>query len=135
MEGTQDREKQLVESFKVLSEDKVIKKKNLALTQERLDKTEKELIELLDAQGKKRSASYEGIGSVTRVEPQLRVSIRKGGERSLFDYLKSDNREDLIKTTVHASSLSTYCKELIKKGKELPPGTNHYFQEWLQFHK
>ena len=82
--------------------------------------TEAKLIELMELNGAKTTAKYDGIGSFSRLEPRVYASFRKENERAVFDYLTEQGRQDMIKPTVHPQSLSAFVKECLENGKQLP---------------
>jgi hypothetical protein len=131
------KERQLVEKFISFSAE--VKRQSALLKEKEgeLAQIEADLMELLDDQGKKSSARYEGVGHVTCVEPVPRASVVKGQEDILFAYLRKIGREDLIKTSVHAGSLSTLVKESLKQvaegvsEAEIPPGITYYMDRRL----
>lgn len=134
-EGIQNQgERKLVERYASLCED--VNSLTIQLTEKKktLEQVESDLIELLDAGNKKSSARYRGIGWVTCVEPKLYASIKKGEEELLFDHLRSLGRDDLIKTTIHTSALSSYVRDAIKNnGAAILPGINYYFKRTMLF--
>jgi len=46
--------------------------------------------------------------------------VHKAEEDELFTYLKELGRSDLIKDKIHWKTLTTFAKERLEKGKELP---------------
>lgn len=90
---------------------------------EQLDAVEAELIDLLNDENKKSSGRFKGVGHVTCLEPSVgNAYILKGQEEVLFEFLRNDEREDLIKTSVHHTSLAAYIGQRIKAGLDAPPG-------------
>ncbi len=63
--------------------------------------------------------SIEGVGTVS-LHPVTQVSVRKGMQQSLQDWLKTEDAGDLIKLNVNASTLKAYINERITKGEEYP---------------
>lgn len=107
----------------------------LKLVKEELIKTESLLIEALNAEGKEASARYEGIGFVSLSKPQLFASYLKDNEETVFEFVRSQGREDLIKPTIHARSLSSYVGELIERGEKVPEYVNYYLKPQLKFYE
>lgn len=132
----EDRERQLVEKFIKVSAEIKISSSILNEKKKELEQVEADLMELLDDQGKKSSARYVGVGFVTCVEPVPRASVISGREEELFAYLRKIGREDMVKTTVHAGSLSVLVKECLKSiaegmDTEVPPGITYYMDRRL----
>lgn len=90
------------------------------------EKAQFALIEYLEDKGAKSTAKYQGIGCVTLVKPRLYAQCNKEHEKKLFAFLKEQHREDLIKTSVHGGSLSSFIKECLGEGLELP--------EFIKYH-
>ena len=86
------------------------------------------LIEALTAQEKTATATYEGVGYATLVKPAVRASYQKENEQTVFDYLKSIDRADLIKVSINDKSLSGFVRERLEKGEEIPETINYYLQ-------
>lgn len=132
-EKPNDIERQLIESFATLNKLKDQLSLDLKATQEKLDATEAELMQLLDDQNKKSSSTYIGLGHVTCVDPTPYARIEKGQEDILFASLRDMGREDLIKETVNTNSLSVLVRECIKLAKQVPAGCSYYLKRRLQF--
>lgn len=135
-EGTANpTERELVERF-VAAETEVEQLKNqLKEANDRLEKANDDLLKLLDDDDKKSSAKYEGLGHVTKVDGAAQASIEKGRQEEVLQFLKENGREDMIKTTVAAPTLSTYVRECLKNNDPLPPGVTFYKPRWINFYK
>ena len=94
---------------------------------------EAELIDLLNDENKKSSAKFKGIGHVTCMDPTVsNAYIEDGKEDVLFEFLRNDEREDLIKTSVHHTSLAAYINQKLKDGQEAPPGAGYILKQKLR---
>lgn len=93
-----------------------------------MEKVKGEIIEYMEDTGKERTASYEGLGSISLCQPTPRARVEKGKEDELFNYLTDVGRTDLIKTSIHPATLSSYVRELIEEGGEIP----EYISVWMQ---
>ncbi len=91
------------------------------------------LIELLEAQNKDKTAVYEGVGSCTKLKPRLYARFDKDNEEQIFQFLRTEKRDDLIKESVHAGSLSSYVKERLGEGKPIPEIIKYIFVPSLRF--
>ena len=127
-------ERELVVTFRDAKSE--LKKLKEATTQAQLkcDKIESELLELLRAQDKDATARYEGLGFVGVNRPAVYASYKEGDRIELLKFLRSRKRQDLIKQTVNARSLSSFVKELLDGGKKIPDCINYYLKTGLRFY-
>lgn len=95
-------------------------------------KAESALIELLEANGAEATAHYEGVGHFKLMRPRLYANVTKDNQEKLFAYLGEIGREDLIKTTVMPQTLSTFVKERIEEGQEIPEFIGYYLKNSLR---
>jgi hypothetical protein len=107
----------------------------LKIATEKLDHIEAQLISLLEDDGKTASARYEGLGHVCIVDGAAFASIEKGRQEEVMDFVKSIGREDMIKTSIHSSTLSTFVRECLKRNDPLPPGVTFYKPKTLRLYK
>ncbi len=89
---------------------------------------ESSLEELMDADDKTTTAEYEGVGKVVAANPQLYASVLAENREKLYDFLRGEDREDMIKTSVAGGSLSSLVKQMIQDGKELPAFITYYIK-------
>ena len=107
----------------------------LKIATEKFEGLESQLISLLEDDGKSASAKYDGLGHVCIVEGAAFASIEKGRAEDVMDYVRKIGREDLIKTSIHSSSLSTFVRELLKMNEPLPPGVTFYKPKTLRVYQ
>lgn len=100
----------------------------LTLARQKLEFTKQQLIEVMTSQSKERTATYEGIGFVSLMRPKVRARVLKENESLLFEFLASVGRDDIIKETVNAHTLSSFVKERLENGEEVPDFINYYLQ-------
>src|SRR3990167_10061302 len=81
---------------------------------------EMKLIEALTNTGADQTAKYSEIGYVKMGKPKVYASCVEANKDALKEHLRKAGREDMIKETVAAPSLSAYVGELIEGGKEVP---------------
>lgn len=98
------------------------------------DDIEATLIKILQDEGKNATARYEGLGHLTLINGAAHASIQKGWQGAVKDYLKAIGREDLIKETIAAASLSAFVRECLKQNTEIPPGVTFYSPQYLNFY-
>lgn len=92
------------------------------------------LIESLQARNAEATARYDGVGFASLVKPRLYASFNKEFEPNVFEYLKGQGREDLIKETVNAQSLSGFVNELIGSGKTPPEFIKYYLKQSVRIY-
>ena len=91
------------------------------------DRAEHALLEWLETEGKS-SVDYDGIGRFSVMKPRLYASCTIENQEQLRDYLVAEGRDDLIKTTVNSNSLSTFVKEKVTEGNDIPDFINTYYK-------
>ncbi len=129
-----DREKELLLRLKKAKSKRDMLKQECKQAQDDYDRLESELITLLEDQQAVATAKYEGLGYAQLQTPRLYANCRKDDMDKLFVFLKEQQREDLIKTTVMSQSLSTFAKECIENGNELPEFINYYLKPQLRLY-
>ena len=121
-------ERGMVERLRSAKEKRDSLRLSLTEAQKELDLAEAELLEHLENHDKERTAKYEDLGYVSRVKPKVYASYQKEQEQEVFRYLCSIGRDDIIKPTVHGSSLSALVREFLEEGKEVPRFINYYMK-------
>lgn len=94
-----------------------------------------ELIELLRANGKEATAKYEGLGFVSLGKPQLYASYKKDNQDTIFDWVKSLGREEIIKDSIHPATFSSFVSELLAENKPLPEEVSYYLKPNVKFYE
>lgn len=130
-----DREKELVTDYRTAKEAHTMASKAEKEAKARVLNLEEELITLMVDKGIERTAKYEGLGFVTLNKPKVRASCSEDNKYELFAFLKDVSREDMIKTSVHPGTLSTFIKEILDEGKEPPKFVSYYLQNSLTLTK
>lgn len=92
------------------------------------------LVETMEDMNLEATARYEGIGYCKLMKPRLYASYKKENEEDLFGYLKKEGREDLIKPSVHAASLSGFVSELVEAGKPIPEAISFYMKKSIRLY-
>ncbi len=95
------------------------------------DKAEYNLLEYMEDKEIERTAHYSGIGYVTKKKPSIHASCSAENKEKLFEFLKERGRDDMIKTDVNASSLSSFTKQEIESGNPIPEFISYYIKNKL----
>lgn len=106
---------------------------SLSLAQQEFDKAESELIELLNARNATKTAEYDGVGHATLLKPKLYASVLKENQDKLFQFLREQRRDDLIKEVVNPQSLSGFVRETLDSGQKVPEFINYYLKTGAKF--
>lgn len=128
-------EKELVVEFSATKEalDSVKEKeKELNI---KLESLKLKISELMEAQNKDRTASYEGVGFISAEKPKIRARYKKENETLVFTELEKIGRADLIKQSIHPSSLASFVGECLELNHSIPQGIDYYLQPQLKLYK
>ena len=128
-------EKQLVTEYSKACTAVELTKEDLKQYEKDRDDLEQQLINHLRGMDAKSTAKYEHLGHVTAMKPRFYASCAQGNNEELFDYLKAADRAELIKETVHPSSLSSFIKSQLEEGIHPPEFVSYYFKESVKFYK
>ena len=127
-------ERDLVAQFRRAKEKRDNLKDDLKAAQVEYDMTESRLIELLESNSAISTAKYEGLGYAQIQKPRLYASCKEENMERLFDFLREKAREDLIKTTVMPQTLSSFVKECIETGIEIPDYVSYYLKTSIRLY-
>lgn len=119
-------EKELVLEYKLAKDEVERLDEESKKAKDRFEKAQAKLVEELQTKGASKTAKYDGIGTITLMKPL--VGARSENEDVLFEYLKKIGRDDLIKPTVHHKTLSSFVKEMLENGKEIPDFIEYWFK-------
>lgn len=128
MNEVEAREKDLLERLVALYKKSDELDQQLKATNEEYDRVEAQLYEYLENCDKEKTASYTGIGYATVCKPKVRASVTNDQMEAFKKYLGRIKRRDLLKETVHASTLAVFVKDLIDQGKPVPECVSYYLQ-------
>ena len=127
-------ERDLVAQFRRAKEKRDNLKDDLKDAQAEYDMTESRLIEFLESNSAISTAKYEGLGYAQIQKPRLYASCKEENTERLFDFLREKAREDLIKTTVMPQTLSSFVKECIETGIEIPDYVSYYLKPSIRLY-
>ena len=107
---------------------------NLTRAKDVKNEAEGKLIEAMDAREIK-SFKIEGLGNVSRRE-SLYVNVKKDDMPQLLQFVDEEaGRPDLIKRTIHPSSLRSFVMQRIKDGEGVPAFITQYYKPGLTITK
>lgn len=119
-------ERELVLEYSQAKEEVEATEETLKKAKDRFDKAQAKLVEELQTKGASQTAKYDGIGRITILQPL--IGARSMNEDALFDYLKQIGRDDLMKVSVHHKTLSSFVKEMLDGGQEIPDFIEYWFK-------
>lgn len=119
-------EKELVLEYKLAKDEVERLEDESKKAKSRFEIAQAKLVEELQSKGASKTAKYDGVGTITLMKPS--VGARSENEDVLFDYLKQIGRNDLIKPTVHHKTLSSFVKEMLDAGMEIPDFIEYWFK-------
>lgn len=138
-ETMQDRQRQLVAEYAELRNAKTkleaeLRKINIKLkgTEEEPGGIEKELTEFMSDANLK-TVKFDDIGSVTLMAPKPRPSYEKELEDQVFQFVREQGGDAIIKPTIHPSTFSSFVGELLAKGIPMPEYLQIFYQPSLKF--
>lgn len=88
----------------------------------------------LSERGATKTAVYEGLGTYSMGEPTLYASCEKEKEEELFAFVRSKDRADLIKPSVHHRSLASFVNEVLESGETIPDFIKTYYKPTGRFY-
>lgn len=121
-------ERELLIVLKTARQELDATKEQLKEVQARYDAAETAVIEHLTGISADATAKYEGIGYAKMMKPRVYASCTKDNEPKLKEYLREKGREDLIRETIAAQSLSGFVGELMQAGKPPPDCVDYYLK-------
>jgi hypothetical protein len=127
-------ERELLEQYINCRKESESKEAACAEAKKKLDKAEFELIEYMENNSLAATAKYDHLGYAILMKPKVYANCDNDDLEKLYDFLKSEGREDLIKTTVSKPTLTTYVRARLEEGKELPEYIKYYFKQSLKLY-
>ena len=98
------------------------------------DEIERQIIEYLESKDARATAKYEGVGYIGIQKPRLYASYTKEHEEEVFRFLNGKGRADLIRPTVNKQSLSSFVKDALEQGQEIPVIISYYLRPSVQIY-
>ena len=103
--------------------------------QEILKKAEEEIVQYLSDCNKKSTGKYEDLGLLTIVEPTPRPRFDEENKPAVFDFLRMNGGDSCIKEGIHPSTFSSFIREKIMAGVQIPEFIQVYYQPQVQYRK
>jgi predicted 2-oxoglutarate/Fe(II)-dependent dioxygenase YbiX len=97
------------------------------------DQAEAALVEALIANDATATAKYEGLGFVSLQKPALFAAYSKEQEGKVFQFIRDNGMDSIIKPTVHHKSLSGFVSALVEEGKQVPEFISYYMKQGVKF--
>lgn len=119
-------EQDLVREYVQAKEQVETLEKQFKQAKDRFEKAQTVLIDDLQMRQASKTARYDAYGSISIGKPI--VGARAVNEEQLFTYLKEIGRDDLLKLTCHHRTLSSFVKEMLENGSEIPV----FIEYWMK---
>lgn len=101
---------------------------------EELDTAEHNLVQMLLDKDATSTAKYDGLGYVSLAAPALYASYNKENEDLVFDFLRQNGMEAIIKPSVHHKSLSSFVKSKLESGESIPEFITKYTVQGVRYY-
>lgn len=128
-------EKDLVSEFKQAKEEAENQKKLHSAAVEKFEQAQSRLVEYMEDSGVTSTAKYDGIGQVTLKAPVLSARFEPEDSEKVFEFLRGEGMDDVIKESVHHSTLSAFIAQKIRDGKAVPEFFRFSYRKIVQFNK
>ena len=125
-------ERQLIEQFLIARDEVEHITETLKAATKLRDDLEARIINELKEEGME-AVKYEGLWQINIINGAAHASIQKGMQEAVQEHLCKIGRNDLIKSTIAAASLSSYVRECLKMNEPVPPGVTFYIPTYLRF--
>ena len=106
----------------------------IKLKKEELNFAKNKLIEYMTDRGVSRTASYDGMGSIT-LKSFNTYKVDEENQEKLLAFIKENGLEWIIKQSIHHKTLDRVMNELVEEGKALPEYINTYTVQTVQINK
>lgn len=96
---------------------------------------EAKLVEIMTEKQATSTAKYQGVGFVGLEKPRIYGSIPVENIEQAFEYFRSIGLSDIIKESIHPGTLSSYVKETIENGGEVPEFISYYMKPTVKLYR
>lgn len=128
-------EKDLVFEYRQAREFAEDIKKQHSEAVEKMNTAQSRLVEYMEDSGITSTAHYDGIGKATLKAPVLSARFEPEDSQKVFEFLRDNGLEDVIKETVHHSTLSSFIAQQIRDGKTVPDFFKMSYRKIVQLTK
>jgi hypothetical protein len=112
--------------FRALKDEKEGLEASEKLVNARIKQLETEIIPQLMDENSIDKFTVEGVGTIFQ-QVKVYASVKAEFTETFHNWLRENGHDDLIKPTVHPSTLKSFAQEQLEAGEELP--------EWLTAYK
>lgn len=128
-------EKDLLFEYKQAKEKCEDAKKHHSEAVLKFEEAQSRLVEHMEDSGITSTAKYDGIGQVTLKAPVLSARFEPEDSLKVFEFLRDEGLDDVIKETVHHSTLSSFIAQKIRDGQAVPEFFKFSYRKIVQFNK
>ena len=80
-----------------------------------------------------KTLAFSDLGRITMKAPTPRAKFGKENQPSVFEFVTLNGGADCIKPTIHSSTFSSFIRELIEKGINIPAIIEVYYQPTFNY--
>lgn len=131
---TDTRERELFEIYIKARRSKEELERLKARAEEELAKATSELVTYMTDLNKK-TVKYNDLGAVTVKVPTPRPSFDQENKEKVFAYVRENGGADCIKEGIHPSTFSSFIKEKLAEGAQIPDFIEVFYQTSLAYTK
>ena len=131
MSNTDSHERGLVIEYVKVSEKVKDLNDKLKHAKRQMEHASTKIREYMEARDATATATYEHLGRVQINKPRLYASVTQENQEAVMSFLREIKRDDLVKESINANSLSKFVSERIEKGEEIPETISYYLKPQL----
>lgn len=127
-------EKQLVEQYINENQNVEALEQQLKEAKEAKLYAQNALVSYLTDRGQYKTGAYDGLGSIA-IKTYNKYNVAEENQPALFEYLKDQNLDGVIKKSIHHKTFDRICNELVEEGKALPEFVSVFNVTTVQINK
>lgn len=93
------------------------------------------IVNYLDDAGKKSTGKYDDLGSVTVKAPTPRPKFDEANRELMYQFIRENGGEACIKSAIHPSTFSSFVREKIENGIQIPEFIQIFYQPSVMYSK
>ena len=93
------------------------------------------IIDALESKDATATAKYEGLGSLSLMKPKVRASVNEEYKEDLYEFLKDQNCDTIIRKYVHYTDLDKFVASLLEEGVSYPEFITYIWKKGVQFRR